>query len=180
MSALTPDETILGLLAQQPQHGYELLSCFQDPAQLGHVWRLSTSQLYQVLKRLEKQDLIAGVQSSSEIGPPRVQYAITEAGLARFEAWLNLATPSASIRRIRVEFLSRIYLAGLIEVDAARIIAQQRAVCLRELARLQAELAASQSAMDALSLSLVRAQMEAVLAWIAQIEPSQPLSQPTR
>jgi len=53
MATITPDETILGLLAVRERHGYDLLDCFRDPSQLGEVWNLSTSQLYAVLKRLE-------------------------------------------------------------------------------------------------------------------------------
>jgi DNA-binding PadR family transcriptional regulator len=73
MSALTPDETIVGLLASQPQHGYQLLETFNRPDSLGNVWSLSTSQLYAVLKRLERQGWITGQPLASEIAPPRTE-----------------------------------------------------------------------------------------------------------
>ena len=44
-----------GIVAARARHGYQLIDCFRDTAQLGRVWDLSTSQLYAVLKRLEAQ-----------------------------------------------------------------------------------------------------------------------------
>src|SRR5687767_1598895 len=116
MSALTPDETILGLLAVQARHGYDLLECFQSPDHLGEVWTLSTSQLYAVLKRLERDGAITGEKQEVENAPPRMCYQLTSAGEARVSAWLNEAAPSASIRRVRVEFLSRLYVARLLNL----------------------------------------------------------------
>jgi DNA-binding PadR family transcriptional regulator len=58
MSSLTPDETILGLLAVQARHGYELLECFRSTYQPGRVWNLNTSHIYAVLKRLEREGWI--------------------------------------------------------------------------------------------------------------------------
>ena len=72
MNSLTPDETILGLLALRPRHGYELLDCFHDSSQLGEVWRLSTSQLYAVLKRLESQALTEGHEVLVPDAPTRL------------------------------------------------------------------------------------------------------------
>ena len=69
MSQLTPDETLLGLLAAQTRHGYELQECFRDPAQLGEVWNLSTSQLYAVLKRLEQQGFGGADLGHADHGP---------------------------------------------------------------------------------------------------------------
>lgn len=170
MSALTPDETILGLLAAQAQHGYQLLEAFQDPQQLGNVWKLSTSQLYAVLKRLERQQWISGVEQPSEHAPPRVEYAITESGRLVLDRWLSTDTPSASIRRIRVEFLSRLYIAQLLNHPTEWIIDQQRAVCQAEYSRLQAAQANRLQGIGRLAADMVITQLEAVLIWIDQCE----------
>lgn len=170
MGALTPDETILGLLASRAQHGYQLLEAFQDPQRLGNVWKLSTSQLYAVLKRLERQQWISGVEQPSDHAPPRVEYSITERGRLALDDWLNTAAPSASIRRIRVEFLSRLYIAQLLTHPTERIIEQQRAVCLAEYTRLQAEQANRPHGIGTLAADMVITQLEAVLIWIDQCE----------
>src|SRR5215813_13581174 len=103
MSSLTPDETILGLLAVRARHGYELLDCFRDPAQLGEVWRLSTSQLYAVLKRLQVLALTEGHEVTVPDAPTRTEFRLTPAGTARLEEWLHEQAPSPSINRVRVE-----------------------------------------------------------------------------
>ena len=98
MASLTPDDTLLGLLAANARHGYQLLDCFRDPAQLGEVWNLSTSQLYAVLKRLSAQGLITGDEIPSEDAPTRTEYRLTLAGSKRLESWLHEACPSPSRR----------------------------------------------------------------------------------
>lgn len=170
MSALTPDETILGLLAAQAQHGYQLLEIFQDPQRLGNVWKLSTSQLYAVLKRLERQEWISGVEQQSENAPPRIEYSITAHGWTILTHWLNTVTPSASVRRIRVEFLSRLYVAQLLNCPTAPIIARQRAACQAEHARLQREQTSIPNGIGSLATAMVIAQLAAVLAWIDRCE----------
>src|SRR5215510_9595309 len=113
METITPDETLLGLLAARARqglatHGYQLIECFRDPAQLGRVWDLSTSQLYAVLKRLQGQGLIAGKMVASPDAPPRTEYTVTLRGQELLADWLQTDCPSASVRRVRVEFLSRL------------------------------------------------------------------------
>src|SRR5512142_2901711 len=111
MGSLTPDETMLGLSASRARHGYELLDCFTNPGQLGEVWKLSTSQLYAVLKRLAAQGLTEEYDVPVPDAPMRKEYRITQQGMARLYAWLEEPAPSASVHRVRVEFLSRLYVA---------------------------------------------------------------------
>jgi DNA-binding PadR family transcriptional regulator len=164
------DETLLGLLAAQPMHGYQLLEAFQDQQQLGRVWKLSTSQLYSVLKRLERSGDISGAEQPSEIGPPRVAYTLTAQGRDRVQAWLDEPSPSASIRRVRVEFLSRLWIAQRLRLPAAPIIARQRAACQTELERLQRESASHRALMERLTMDLVQSQLRAALDWLDRCE----------
>src|SRR5690349_16220765 len=132
MSSITPDETILGLLAVRARHGYELLDCFRDSSQLGEVWQLSTSQLYAVLKRLEAQGFTEGQEVLVLDAPPRTEYTLTDAGESRLQAWLNEVFPSASVHRVRVEFLSRLYIARLLDVPTVPIVERQKAACSKK------------------------------------------------
>jgi DNA-binding PadR family transcriptional regulator len=171
MNALTPDETILGLLAAQPQHGYQLLEIFNDPDQLGLVWNMSTSQLYAVIKRLERQGFISGREVLTENAPPRTEYALTETGQSQLGAWLEEAYPSASVRRVRVEFLSRLYIARLLERPTASIVARQRQMCELERARhLHSRQSRNPQGMGWLTSEFVVAQLEAILQWIDRCE----------
>jgi DNA-binding PadR family transcriptional regulator len=163
MSTLTPDDVLLGLLAERTRHGYELLAAFRDPAQLGRVWTLSTSQLYAVLKRLEAGEYIVGRQFASENAPTRTEYAVTQLGARRLYEWLH-KPPSASVRRVRVEFLSRLYVAQALNVPVRPLIAAQRAACLGALALLQAETCTTP--MHQLADRFQIAQLEAILRWL--------------
>jgi DNA-binding PadR family transcriptional regulator len=170
MTQLTPDETLLGLLATTNQHGYQLLECFRDPAQLGEVWNLSTSQLYAVLKRLAAQGLIVGREIDSADAPTRTEYQLTKAGTARLQAWLHDEHPSASIRKIRVEFLSRLYIARLLKLPIKPIVEHQKAACLHMRAELVEQCELIRPGIGLLALELVIAQLDAVLHWIDRPE----------
>ncbi len=170
MTTLTPDETLLGLLAANARHGYQLLDCFRDPSQLGEVWNLSTSQLYAVLKRLSAQQLINGHEITSADAPTRTEYALTEAGHERLERWLHAACPSASIRGVRVEFLSRLYVARLLNIPTIPIVRAQKAACRQKRTELVEQRDLMEPGVGFLALELVIAQLDAVLQWIDRCE----------
>ena len=170
MSALTPDAVILGLLAYSPKHGYDLLACFEDTAQLGRVWKLSTSQIYNVLKRLETQGHIIGNQIITENAPPRTQYTLTAAGATILETWLNDPAPSASVRKVRVEFMSRLHIARLLNLPTKAIIQHQRHACEAEYHRLLRERKNSVIGTESFVLDFVIAQLSAILQWLALCE----------
>ena len=169
MSNLTPDETLLGLLMVKPQHGYQLLETFQDEQQLGRVWRLSTSQLYAVLKRLETQRLILGEVIISPDAPPRTVFSVTEAGRQQVLAWLNEPHPSPSVRHVRVEFLSRLYVAHLLNISADTLINHQQKTCQQKLRQLNAQMVSKESEIANLSIRLEIAQMTAILEWLRNL-----------
>src|SRR5215813_3938038 len=170
MSSLTPDETILGLLAVRARHGYELLDCFRDPTQLGEVWRLSTSQLYAVLKRLEAQGLTEGREVAVPDAPTRTEYVLTRQGEDRLWAWLHEAHPSPSVHRVRVEFLSRLYVARLLDIPTVPIVARQKAASLENKRELTACLEATEPGIGRLTLELVVAQADVILQWLDRCE----------
>lgn len=170
MSSLTPDETILGLLAAEARHGYQLLDCFRDPAQLGEVWNLSTSQLYAVLKRLEREALIVGEKVAAPNAPARMDYALTDAGRAALAAWLDEPHPSASIRQVRVAFLSRLFVARLLNLPTIPIVLRQKRVCRAQQALLIERRTQSAPGIPFLALDLMVAQLDAVLLWIERCE----------
>lgn len=170
MISLTPDETLLGLLAAEARHGYQLLDCFRDPAQLGNVWSLSTSQLYAVLKRLSAQGLITGEIVTSPDAPDRTEYRLTPAGVQRLETWLTEPNPSASVRRVRVEFLSRLYIARLLNLPTFELVRAQKESCrLRRTARAE-DRDGSAPGVGRLALELELAQLDAIMQWIDRCE----------
>lgn len=164
----TPDELILALLSAQPRHGYQLLEVFHDPARLAHIWNMSTAQIYAVLKRLERDGDIYGVAVESASAPTRTEFHVTPQGAARMRAWLDHPAPSASIRRVRIDFLSRVYAARALDVPVEALAARQYAACLTARERLADEHGAAESDVARMALSLQIAQMDAVLGWMQQ------------
>lgn len=153
-----------------PQHGYQLLETFQNPSALGRVWKLSTSQLYAVLKRLHERGFIRGEEALSADAPPRTVYHITLSGQAHMQAWLDEARPSPSVRRVRVECLSRLYVARLLDVSIPDILQHQKTTCEHKYQQLIAQRQPNDSSTGSLALELEIAQMEAILGWITQMQ----------
>lgn len=166
MNKLSPDCVVLGLLAIAPCHGYRLLAFFHDPAELGQIWRMSTSQLYVVLKRLEQRGWVTGQERASADAPARTEYRLTESGRASLYAWLHEAQPTARVRSVRIEFLSRLYIARALGVPTTAIVKAQQRVCLDERARLLAERDKTSPGVSFLALEFMIMQLDAVLQWI--------------
>ena len=177
MKRLTPDEVILGLLKVRPAHGYELLEWFRSPQHLGRIWKMSTSQLYAVLKRLEEKDLITGHVLPGSDAPSRIEYIITEKGERRLMDWLDESHPPISIHRIRVLFLSRLYIASLLHLPAEGIIARQRSTCEEHLRGLKSERAGTSTDIEALTLDYMIGQFTTVIRWLKDCQ-TKPLPTP--
>lgn len=166
-SALSPEFALLGLLAQQPAHGYELYHRLL--ADLGQVWHISLSQTYNILNRLEAKGWIAADVLPQEKLPPRRCFELTEAGRERFEAWLDAPTGS-SVRAIRVEFITRLYFVR--NLDPARtetLINAQLDDVRTSLARLEqvlAEIPADQ-VFNRLGVELRVSQLASICDWLA-------------
>lgn len=170
MANISPDDTVLGLLAIRPQHGYQLLDIFRDPSQLGCVWDLSVSQLYAVLKRLDTQGCIQGREITSPDAPTRTVYSVTERGQNRLHAWLHEPCPTASIRNVRVEFLSRLYVARLLNLPTLDIVQRQKSACRQKRHELILQRDTAAAGISFLALDLQIVQLDAILNWIDRCE----------
>ncbi len=167
-SSISPEYALLGLLGQQPAHGYDLHERINQ--QLGQIWRISLSQTYSILNRLEAKRYITGVLQEQEKLPTRRRFHLTPAGRRHFEIWLRRPTePSARV--IRIEFLTRLYCVhltmpqavhSLIEVQIAEIQAR-----LSHLNRILAEMPPEQT-FNRLGLELRIHQLNSLLDWMAE------------
>lgn len=166
IGSLSPEYALLGLLAQQPDHGYELHQ--RLVAELGQVWHISQSQVYNILKRLETQGDITGTVQEQEKLPSRLFYQLTPTGRARFEAWLNTPTGS-SVRAIRVEFITRLYFASQYNQDMVdALINAQVEETSKGLTRLQKMLDGlpPEQVFNRLGLELRINQLSSILEWL--------------
>jgi DNA-binding PadR family transcriptional regulator len=103
---ISPEYVLLGLLYENPSHGYELHQRILD--EFGYIWHVSQSQTYNILKRLADQGYIISTTIEQEKLPARQLLHLTEAGAIRFNTWLNTPT-KCSVHAIRVEFITRLY-----------------------------------------------------------------------
>ncbi|MFD5394623.1 PadR family transcriptional regulator [Streptomyces sp. NPDC127097] len=97
---------VLGLLAESPASGYDLMKLFN--ASLASVWPATQSQVYGELTKLTT----AGLVEVAAHGPRgRKEYAITEDGLAELRHWLTEVEPSGPQRH---DGLLRVFFLGIV------------------------------------------------------------------
>jgi DNA-binding PadR family transcriptional regulator len=151
------------------QHGYELLAHFGAPSELGRVWTMSRSQIYAVLKRLEGHGMVRGRPVRGQDAPDRIEYGVTAAGRRRLESWLRETEPSASVRSIRVEFISKLFVAERLGRLLDPIITRQEEACQDRLQELETARLAASSATEVRSLDFVIGQLRAAILWLGQV-----------
>ncbi len=159
----SPQPLLLGLLMDRPRHGYELYRHFEDS--LGGVWRIGLSQLYAQLKQLEEAGLVASQVEPQPDRPARKVYRLTEEGRAVFLEWVRQPTPY--LRRIRVEFLARLYFFRRLKLEGlSQLVARQQAVCQHQIERFGQLAAESDDAYRRCVFEFRRGQLEAVTRWL--------------
>jgi len=100
---------ILGLLHDQPAHGYDLQRVFSLDGDLNGVVPVGQPALYAALKDLAARTLVVGVESRDGVRPPRTVYSLTPIGEHEFDEWSR--TPVRRLRQVRLDFLLKVYFA---------------------------------------------------------------------
>jgi DNA-binding PadR family transcriptional regulator len=165
---------VLALLADKPAHGYELKSSFEQA--VGDQWGgLNIGHLYQILDRLNRDELIDSERQPQPVKPDRVVHRLTPAGRAELDRWLS--EPSQRQRGYRDDFFLKLMAAGQAGdpelLDG--VLRRQRAHLLRELhglaeARRQASSAVVELLITAAELH-IRADLGVVDAAEKKLEP---------
>lgn len=133
------------------------------------TWRVGRSELYFLLKKLEKRGWISSETSAVTQGPPRTPYAPTEPGLRALHEWL--ATPVATPRALRVEFLAKVYLGWLLGAAQTHDLLRHQADILRSrLETLERSTRAAGFERHVHRLRLL--QTQAALAWLEELSIS--------
>ena len=165
---LSPEFALLGFLIAGPNHGYDLHQ--RCVIELGHVWHLSQSQAYAILKRLEQHgDINAQTVEQSKL-PARQMLRITAQGRRRFNEWMD--DISVNSRSIRLEFLTRLYFAQIYKPEKAlQIYAAQSAEINLTIERIETLLAnlPPEQQFNQLSLDLRLRQMILIQEWMNEL-----------
>jgi DNA-binding PadR family transcriptional regulator len=128
-SAHTLEYILLGLIREEPSHGYALFEQLQQTKALSLIWQVKRSKLYYLLEKSEREGYLETFTTSQGPYPDRKVYRITDLGREVLEDWLH--TPVKSSRFIRLAFLSKLhFLAQQDHQAAVRLIDKQLEICL--------------------------------------------------
>jgi DNA-binding PadR family transcriptional regulator len=124
---------LLGLLFQEPRHGYDLKAAFEGL--LSDTWPLNIGQVYTTLARLERDGLVQSKVVPQDLLPDRKVYELTEAGKEELQAWL--AEPTVGSIRLKDEFFIKLLIHQLVGPEGVLdLIWKQRQVYMQTLAQL--------------------------------------------
>lgn len=164
---MSPEFALMGFLYFENLHGYELHRRLST--NLREVWRIPQNQTYNLLKRLEKEGWAQPAAPPETLGGrTRTRLMLTATGKARFERWLQTASPCTA-RAIRVELLTRLFFASRISAGLpAQLIHQQITAIQNALDGLEKRLAAlpPEQAYNRASLEIRIQQLRTLQEWL--------------
>jgi DNA-binding PadR family transcriptional regulator len=158
------EQALLGLLSQGPMHGYDLHRHAKE--ELGRIWHMGISNIYGALKRLEEAHHVEHTLIPQDNRPPRKIYHVTRAGRKSFRDWVRQPVPNT--RRLRVEFLAKLYFLHALDLNGAEdLITAQGAICQERIARFERSAAeCDPEDFDRLVFDFRCRQIEAILDWL--------------
>jgi DNA-binding PadR family transcriptional regulator len=160
---------LLGLLTQQPKHGYELK--LEAERLLGGSADLNPGQLYPLLRKLADQHLIAGERVEQEDRPDKRVFTLTEEGEQDLCQWLE--QPVAPKVERSALFLRFVVLALVRRDECLPFLQSQRRMLLEFIGQLVADRTKHQLSDDLATSALREAAIlhaEADLKWIEWLE----------
>ena len=118
---------LLGILAEHSMHGYQLNELLKSP---GTAIQIGKANAYQLLNKFEEEGWVTGTEERVEPYPPRLVYAISEAGKEEFSRLLQ----ERLAEHIPGEFFDLVSLnfIDILESDLAVTLLEQRAVRLAD------------------------------------------------
>ena len=120
---------VLGLIAEEPMYGYDLLERFRARS-MGFWVEVGKASVYQALRRLEEHGLASGRQQEGSGGPERRVYRITAAGRARLRAGMRERTVDAG--PYETDAALALGFVHLVTLDEARRAVVRRETALSE------------------------------------------------
>jgi len=155
---------LLGMLAKQSHHGYELKARFE--AAMGGTWPLNIGQIYSTLSRLERDGLVEveGVVPQ-KAAPDRHVYSLTPAGAEALAQWI--AEPSTEGVVLKDEMFVRALVCAFVPgSDPLQAVRQQRVAAFRILNELGELRADAESDITRLLLDGAMLHVEADVQWL--------------
>ena len=176
---------ILGLLAQEPRHGYDLRAAFSALVGGDKNWNVKPAQIYTTINRLEEAGLVVQEAVEKDGGPKKNIYNITRSGMEALQEWFSSGVET---EHQHDEFFVKL-MVGLAsgEAEPARIIQTQRAFLYQKMhsaTNLRDSYNPAAEIAQILLLDKTIMHLEADLRWLDMIEmrmeeiKNQPLPEP--
>jgi PadR family transcriptional regulator AphA len=119
---------LLGALFSEPKHGYEIIQFLQSS--LESTWQVSTSQLYVLLRRLEKDGLLQSRLKTQETRPSKRIFSLSAKGKNAFLKWLR--SPVEHIRDLRIEFLAKLFFSQRLSLSEGSELIEKQLTFLKK------------------------------------------------
>jgi DNA-binding PadR family transcriptional regulator len=118
---------VLGLLAEQPLHGYEVKNRFES--MLGGTWEVNIGQIYTTLQRLERDGWVRPVGPRGDRG--KLLYELSDTGRKQLSDWL--AQPDSGPQQLHEDIYVKLLLATRVANGGlpALLVRQKRAYLQR-------------------------------------------------
>jgi DNA-binding PadR family transcriptional regulator len=176
---------LLGLLAQQPRHGYELHAAFEAVMGGERNWDVKPAQIYTTLARLEESGLVAEDSVEQAGGPEKRIYSLTRQGRTALAEWF---ASGVALEHQRDEFYVKLMLSiATGEASPRKVIQTQRSKLYQDLHNLTAQrnqTNAKKALAQVLLMDKAIMHIEADLRWLDMVEGriedvrKQPLPEP--
>ena len=153
---------VLGLLAEEPSHGFALARLLAPGGEVGRVWAASRPLTYRAIDQLAADGLIVPVRREPGQGPQRTVHELTATGTDALAVWLR--TPVPRFRDVRAILLAKLLLLERAGRSPRRLLTAQR----RAFAPLLADVRAA-PVIDSVS-RWRRTQAEAIAAFL-EVDP---------
>jgi DNA-binding PadR family transcriptional regulator len=174
-SAHTLEYILLGLIKEEPTHGYALFEKLRNNPELSLIWQVKRSKLYYLLDKLETDGYLTSSLSKEGSYPERNVYQITAKGSELLEQWLY--SPVLSTRYVRLAFLSKLYFAIRENREkAVELISAQIEVCRGWLSNLEGEYSTLDQGqyINSQVYQFRIGQIKAMIKWLENCEESLP------
>jgi DNA-binding PadR family transcriptional regulator len=121
------DWVVLGLLIEEPRHGFALLKELGPDTMLGQIWSAANPVVYRSLRTLQAKSAITpSSPERSTIGPRRTRMQATESGRRRLQEWLE--QPVEQFRDVPVLLRLKLHLTVRLGLDPVPLLRSQQAM----------------------------------------------------
>lgn len=165
---------ILGLVVEQPRHGYEIEQVIEERG-MRNWTEIGFSSIYYLLKKLEREELIAGHLEEAARGPARKVYRAIPAGEEALRAGVldALSVPRRCYSPLQ---LGLSHLPGIPPGEAVAALRQYREALVARLAHVQERHRSQQplprfiQAMFEHSITMIEAEIGWIDSFIEEME----------